>query len=65
LESANSLSMSVAEGARTQILPSDQSANILKERGKLTVIEAGNEQEHSQKTVKLTSKTSKRKRRKH
>ena len=65
LESANSLSISLAEGARTQISPSEQSANILKERGKLTVIEEGNEQEHSQKTVKPTSKSSKRKGRKH
>ena len=64
-EPANELSISVAEATSTQILPSEPSANIKKERGKLTVIEEGNEQEHSQETVKPTSKSSKRKRRKH
>ena len=64
-EPANDLSISVAEAASTQILASEPSANIKKELGKLTVIEEGNEQEHSQKTVKPTSKSSKRKRRKH
>ena len=60
-EPANELSISVAEATSTQILPSEPSANIKKERGKLT----GNEQEQSQETVKPTSKSSKRKRRKH
>ena len=44
-EPANELSISVAEATSTQILPSEPSANIKKERGKLTVIEEGNEQE--------------------
>src|SRR5436190_2936825 len=39
--------LSVAEGAITQILASEQSARILEERGKLMVNQDGKEEEHS------------------